>query len=108
MALARHLGRSASCPWPPGHLEHPLNYKKLFRNAVAAQTAGESLVLLETNHTVAVQPWTGGQLHVIPLDQGVEAKVICEDDFQQFAAEGWTIHPNFVALMNQLGENHVA
>jgi hypothetical protein len=85
-----------------------LNYKNLFRNAVAAQTAGESLVLLGTKHTVAVQPWTGGQLQVIPLDDGEQAKVICEDDFQQFATGGWTIHPNFVALMNQLGESNVA
>lgn len=88
-------------------LEHLLNYQKLFRNAVAAQTAGESLVLLGPKQTVAVRPWTGGQLHVIPLD-GEKAKVICEDDFQQFAAEDWKIHPNFVALMNQLGESHVA
>lgn len=85
-----------------------MNYKKLFRNAVAAQTAGESLVLLGTSNTVAVQPWTGGQLHVISLDDSEESKVICEDDFQQFATGGWTIHPNFVALMNQLGESNVA
>lgn len=85
-----------------------MNYKKLFSNAVAAHTAGESLVLCGTTTTVAVQPWTNGQLHIIPLDQEGETKVICEEDFQQFATQAWTIHPNFVALMKQLGGIHVA
>lgn len=80
-----------------------MNYKKLFDSAVAAECAGESLVLKGTSNTVAVRPASCGRLRITPLDKGGEPKVICEDDFQTFASAEWTIHPNFQALMNEIG-----
>jgi len=81
-----------------------MNYKNLYSKAVTAHAMGESLVLEGGDTSVAVIPCGGLQLQILPLVPKGQGRVICEDDFEQFAVVKWEVHPNFRALMNTLGE----
>lgn len=80
-----------------------MNYNNLLSRARAADSVGEPLVIYLGGRPVAVKPERNDEIRVFSLDSGEASRTYNQSSFEALNDTKWSVHPNFVSLMDDVG-----